>query len=186
MRILITGGAGCLGSNLVESWLSKGHDILVIDNFATGRREVVPTGVERLRVVEGSIADRELVDRTFDGFKPSHVVHAAAAYRSRKLARGCAPMCAALFTSSKRARANVRRFINFLIAPVMGVRGADPRRSSVSAGELRDLRRSAGLRGANCRPVAAARESSTRFAIWQPTFYTRLKLASPCSAAARA
>ena len=42
MRILITGGAGCLGSNLVEHWLPQGHDILAIDNFATGKREVLP------------------------------------------------------------------------------------------------------------------------------------------------
>ena len=42
MRIIITGGAGCLGSNLVEHWLPQGHEILVIDNFATGKREVVP------------------------------------------------------------------------------------------------------------------------------------------------
>ncbi len=40
MRLLITGGAGCLGANLVEHLLRQGHDdILVIDNFATGRRE---------------------------------------------------------------------------------------------------------------------------------------------------
>ena len=32
MRILITGGAGCLGSNLIEHWLPQGHEIFVIDN----------------------------------------------------------------------------------------------------------------------------------------------------------
>ena len=42
MRILITGGAGCLGSNLVETYLPRGHEIMVIDNFATGRGEVLP------------------------------------------------------------------------------------------------------------------------------------------------
>jgi len=42
VRLLITGGAGCLGSNLVEFYLPQGHEILVIDNFATGRREVLP------------------------------------------------------------------------------------------------------------------------------------------------
>ena len=42
MRILITGGAGCLGSNLIEHWLPQGHEIFVIDNFTTGNREVVP------------------------------------------------------------------------------------------------------------------------------------------------
>ena len=59
MRILITGGAGCLGSNLIEHWLPKGHQIFVIDNFATGKREVVPE-VDGLTVKEGSIVDEAL------------------------------------------------------------------------------------------------------------------------------
>ncbi len=64
MRIIITGGAGCLGSNLIEHWLPQGHEILVIDNFATGKREVVPR-FRGLTLVEGSIADRDLVERAF-------------------------------------------------------------------------------------------------------------------------
>jgi nucleoside-diphosphate-sugar epimerase len=80
MRILITGGAGCLGSNLIEYWLPNGHDILVIDNFATGKREVVPE-VPGLEVVEGSIVDEELVEACFDRFKPEVVIHAAASYK---------------------------------------------------------------------------------------------------------
>ena len=80
MRILITGGAGCLGSNLIEHWLPQGHKILVIDNFATGKREVVPQ-VEGLQVVEGTIADAALVDRVFAEFAPEIVVHSAAAYK---------------------------------------------------------------------------------------------------------
>jgi UDP-glucose 4-epimerase len=80
MRIIITGGAGCLGSNLIEHWLPQGHEILVIDNFATGKREVVPA-LPGLTLVEGSIADRDLVMRTFANFKPTHVVHSAASYK---------------------------------------------------------------------------------------------------------
>jgi UDP-glucose 4-epimerase len=80
MRILITGGAGCLGSNLIESWLPQGHEILVIDNFATGTREVVPA-MPGLTVVDGSVANRELVEQVFRHFAPTHVVHAAAAYK---------------------------------------------------------------------------------------------------------
>jgi UDP-glucose 4-epimerase len=81
MRILMTGGAGCLGSNLLERYLPQGHDILVIDNFATGRREVVPEGLDRLSLVEGSVADAALVDRCFADFAPTHVIHSAAAYK---------------------------------------------------------------------------------------------------------
>ena len=36
MRLLITGGAGCLGSNLIEYYFPQGHEICVIDNFSTG------------------------------------------------------------------------------------------------------------------------------------------------------
>lgn len=80
MRILITGGAGCLGSNLVERYLPQGHEILVIDNFATGKREVLPE-VAGLTVVAGSVADKDLVHRCFDEFRPSHVIHSAASYK---------------------------------------------------------------------------------------------------------
>lgn len=80
MRILITGGAGCLGSNLIEHWLPQGHEILVLDNFATGKREVVPE-VPGLTVKEGSIAENSFVDESFAAFRPEVVVHAAAAYK---------------------------------------------------------------------------------------------------------
>jgi len=80
MRILITGGAGCLGSNLIEHWQPKGHEIFVIDNFATGKREVLPQ-VTGLEVVEGSIADEKLVRECFERFKPTHVIHSAASYK---------------------------------------------------------------------------------------------------------
>ncbi|WFU66908.1 MULTISPECIES: NAD-dependent epimerase/dehydratase family protein [Bradyrhizobium] len=80
MRIIITGGAGCLGSNLIEHWLPRGHEILVIDNFATGKREVVPA-LPGLTLIEGSIADRDLVASAFDKFRPTHVVHSAASYK---------------------------------------------------------------------------------------------------------
>jgi len=80
MRILITGGAGCLGSNLIEHWLPLGHDIFVIDNFATGKREVVPD-TKGLTVRQGSIADERLVQECFEAFSPQIVVHAAASYK---------------------------------------------------------------------------------------------------------
>lgn len=80
MKILITGGAGCLGSNLIEYWLPLGHEICVIDDFTTGKREVVPN-VERLTLVEGSIVDYDLTYTAFESFKPEIVINAAASYK---------------------------------------------------------------------------------------------------------
>jgi len=80
MKILITGGAGFIGSHLVDRLLARGEDILVIDNYATGRRDNV-TPQPKLTVVEGSIADMDLVEEVFKGFQPDQVVHAAASYK---------------------------------------------------------------------------------------------------------
>ena len=80
MRVLITGGAGCLGSSLVEHWVGAGHDVLVIDNFATSKPGVLPPS-SKVRLIEGTIADRDLVQRAFAEFDPTHVVHSAASYK---------------------------------------------------------------------------------------------------------
>lgn len=80
MRVLITGGAGFVGSHLADSLLERGDEVLVIDNYATGRRDNL-TPQANLTVVEGTIADTDLVYRLFSEFKPEVVVHAAAAYR---------------------------------------------------------------------------------------------------------
>lgn len=80
MKILITGGAGFVGSNLADNLLASGHEVLVIDNYQTGRRDnLVPH--DNLKVVEGTIADKALVDKCFDEFVPDKVVHAAASYK---------------------------------------------------------------------------------------------------------
>jgi len=122
VRILITGGAGCLGSNLIEHWLPQGHDILVIDNFATGRRELVPPGVPRLSLVEGSIADRGLVDRAFGGFKPSHIVHSAAAYKDPDDWREdvATNVLGTINVVDASRRLGIERFINFQTALCYG------------------------------------------------------------------
>lgn len=80
MRILITGGAGCLGSNLIEHFLPQGHEIFVIDNFATGKPALV-SGIQGVSYREGSIADAAFVDDCFSACAPTLVMHAAAAYK---------------------------------------------------------------------------------------------------------
>ena len=80
MKVLITGGAGFIGSHLADRLIAQGHDVCVIDNYATGRRDNL-TPHNRLRVIEGTIADKPLVERIFDECRPDQVVHAAASYK---------------------------------------------------------------------------------------------------------
>lgn len=80
MKILITGGAGFIGSHLADRLLAKGDQVLVIDNYSTGRRDNLKSDTN-LTVVEGTIADQKLVNKVFDDFQPEQVVHAAASYK---------------------------------------------------------------------------------------------------------
>jgi len=80
MKVLITGGAGFIGSHIAERLLARGDEVLVIDNYATGRRDNLPPQ-KNLEVVEGTIAESSLVARVFGNFKPDEVVHAAASYK---------------------------------------------------------------------------------------------------------
>jgi UDP-glucose 4-epimerase len=80
MKVLITGGGGFIGSHLADRLLDEGHEVLVIDNFSTGRRDNLSER-DGLTLVDDTIADADAVDRAFEGFGPTHVVHAAASYK---------------------------------------------------------------------------------------------------------
>jgi UDP-glucose 4-epimerase len=79
-NVLVTGGAGFIASHLVEKMLERGDSVLVIDNFATARRDTLGEH-PNLKLVEDTIADTELVDGLFADFAPEVVVHAAASYK---------------------------------------------------------------------------------------------------------
>ncbi len=74
-RILVTGGAGFIGSHIVEEELKRGSEVAVLDNFYTGKKENIPSGVEAFNV---DIRDRDEVFKTFKMWKPTHVSHHAA------------------------------------------------------------------------------------------------------------
>lgn len=72
MRVLVTGGCGFIGSHLVERLTEDGHDVVVIDNLASGRRESLESvPANALRVVEADVADHEAILPHFNGI---HVV----------------------------------------------------------------------------------------------------------------
>jgi len=68
-RALVTGGAGFIGSHLVERLLAAGHEVRVVDDFSTGRREnlVAIADNKRLTVIEGSVCDAALMAEAADG-----------------------------------------------------------------------------------------------------------------------
>ncbi|KRF43252.1 GDP-mannose 4,6-dehydratase [Terrabacter sp. Soil811] len=74
MRLLITGGAGFIGSNLARLALQSGHEVTVLDDFSTGYRENVDD--IDVRLVEGSVADRDATDDAVTG--ADAVVHLGA------------------------------------------------------------------------------------------------------------
>ena len=80
MKILITGGSGFIGSHLADRLLARGDQVLVIDNYATGRRDNLSLH-NNLTIVEGTITDEQLVHHHFAQFQPDIVIHAAASYK---------------------------------------------------------------------------------------------------------
>lgn len=189
MRILITGGAGCLGSNLVEHWLPQGHEILVLDNFATGKREVVPE-VPGLKVVEGSIVHSELVEECFHSFKPNVVVHAAAAYKDPEnwIEDTQTNVLGSINVARAAKNAEVQRVVNFQTAlcygrprqmPIPVDHPTAPFTSygiSKTAGEQYLL-----MSGISVISLRIANVTGPRLAIGPiPTFYKRLKANQTC------
>jgi UDP-glucose 4-epimerase len=74
MRALVTGGAGFIGSNLADALAAAGHQVAVLDNFYSGRRENL-TGHQ---LFELDVRDREGVEAAFEEFRPELVFHLAA------------------------------------------------------------------------------------------------------------
>ena len=62
MKILVTGGAGYIGSTVTGLLTEKGHKAIVYDNLSHGRRDLLPSGVE---LVEGELADRAHLEQVF-------------------------------------------------------------------------------------------------------------------------
>jgi len=73
---LVTGGAGFIGSNLVDGLLGLGHEVRVVDNFLTGKRENIRRVLDRITLIEGDIRDTEGMKRAAEGV--DYVFHEAA------------------------------------------------------------------------------------------------------------
>lgn len=76
MKIIVTGGAGFIGSNIVEELVMLGHQVKVIDNLSTGKRENLSKFINQIEFNEGDIRDLDYLQKEFQGW--DHILHQAA------------------------------------------------------------------------------------------------------------
>jgi UDP-glucose 4-epimerase len=74
-RILVTGGAGFIGSVITKQLVDRGDDVVVFDNLSNGRERAVPQGAT---LVTGDLSDRKEIDRIFENRPVDAVIHLAA------------------------------------------------------------------------------------------------------------
>lgn len=83
MRVLVTGGAGYIGSHLVDLLLASNHEVTVIDNLSTGKIANLSHCIEDIRFINGSILDQPLIEREVE--RCQLVFHLAAAVGVRHI-----------------------------------------------------------------------------------------------------
>jgi UDP-glucose 4-epimerase len=189
MRVLITGGAGFIGSTLADRLLARGDEVLIIDDFATGRRDSVPLGAT---LVEGHIAEPGLVDGVAGRFRPEVIVHAAATYKDPTDWLGDAQSnVVGSVRVAQAARAHrVRRIIYFQTSlcygprpretPITLTHPMDPHGSyavSKTAGEQVLLQSGLDVVSFRLANMFGPRNLSGPV----PTFYKRLTAGQPCT-----
>jgi UDP-glucose 4-epimerase len=79
-KIIVTGGAGYIGSHVVKALGERGYDLLVYDNLSTGCRDLLLYG----ELVVGDLADTDLLQRTIEEYRPDAVMHFAASIQVAK------------------------------------------------------------------------------------------------------
>lgn len=104
-RILITGGAGFIGSHVAELLLNQGHEVAVLDDLSSGTKENLPAGVP---VHVADICDRNAVQEIFQQVRPDGVCHQAAQMSVSRSVR----------EPAFDARTNILGLINMLEAAV--------------------------------------------------------------------
>src|SRR4051794_31208638 len=75
MRILLTGGAGFIGSHVAEGYLALGHEVAIVDNLSTGHRANVPAGA---RFYEADLNDSAAIAGILEQERPAILNHHAA------------------------------------------------------------------------------------------------------------
>jgi UDP-glucose 4-epimerase len=189
MKIFITGGAGCLGTSIVDRYIPLGYELLVLDNFATGKKQNLPN-VKSLQIVEGSVSDTELVHKLVTEFKPSLVIHSAASYKdpSNWKEDTDTNINGSINVAKACLQNEVKKLINFQTALCYGrpSKVPIPHTASLAPFTSYGISKTAGEQfllnsGLNVISLRLANICGPRLAIGPiPTFYTRLKDKKNC------
>lgn len=75
-KCLVTGGAGFIGSNLVDALVGEGNQVRVLDDLSTGKRENLAQAESKIEFIQGDIRDKEIVREAVQGV--DYVFHVAA------------------------------------------------------------------------------------------------------------
>jgi nucleoside-diphosphate-sugar epimerase len=145
-RFLVTGGAGFIGSHLVDAVLSNGDSVRVVDDFSSGRRENLAAVVARLELVEGDIADPDVARAAVAGV--DYVLHEAA----------LASVPKSMDDPRRNHRVNVDGTLNLLLASRdAGVRRFVLASSAAVYGDGAESPKHEGLPTAPVSPYASAK-----------------------------
>lgn len=190
MRLLVTGGAGSLGSNLIEHWADQIENCVVLDNFATGKAAAIAPN-NKVQVIEGSITNIDNFRNAFKLAKPDFIVHSAASYKDPNdwTTDAQVNIQGAINLVNLANEFGIQRIINFQTAlcygrpeviPIPVDHRMQPITSygiSKTAGELVLLNS-----GLDVISLRLANVTGPRLAIGPiPTFYKNLKAGIPCS-----
>lgn len=154
-RILVTGGAGFIGSNLCEVFLAQDNEVVCLDNYATGHHTNLShlKSHPRLTMIEGDICNLADCQRAVDGVE--YVVHQAAL--------GSVPR--SLISPIRSNMVNVDGFLNMLVAARdAGVRRFIYASSSSVYGDSEDMPKIEGGEGAPLSPYAVTKAVNELYA----------------------
>jgi UDP-glucose 4-epimerase len=118
MRTLVTGGAGFIGSNVVDALIERGDEVTVIDNLSTGKRENLEDALSKgARLVEADFRDGEAMHDLVDETKPETIFHLGAQIDVRRSVADPAfdatvNVIGTINMLAAAQKAGVRRFIN--------------------------------------------------------------------------
>jgi len=153
MKYLVTGGAGFIGSHLVEELVSRGEEVRVVDNLLTGKRSNIEPFLDRVNFIEGDLADPAVATRSVEGI--DCVLHQAAlpsVPRSVAEPLACLHNClgSTLALLEAARKAGVRRVVLASSSSVYGDQVELPKRETQAPAPL--------------SPYAAAKLASETFA----------------------